>query len=303
MFRLDPDEALTNLWETLKAQRILPTAAEEAPGGVAGRPSAPSPVGDDQSASRGHASGVQVQRGADVAGERDLGLSDQLRVKPSDPPSTDEAGVSDRPPEASAAADPNERSPQQQGRTPHQPILLPPREPIVADRGDGLAPYVEWTWTRSVPDPRTARPIELASVLAEVARVEGPVVAIRAYRLINRASGSQRLTTPARSALNRACYAAVRSGNVVAVNPLGREGQAQLVLRSPESPEVILRVRGPRELDELPPDEVAMMLRSLRETTGQVEVEALKRQALDRLGWMRLTRNVNEFFDQCIALM
>ena len=46
-----------------------------------------------------------------------------------------------------------------------------------------------------------------------------------------------------------------------------------------------------------------MMLRSLRETTGQVEVEALKRQALDRLGWMRLTRNVNEFFDQCIALM
>ena len=118
VFRLDPDEALTNLWETLKAQRILPTAAEEAPGGVAGRPSAPSPVGDDQSASRGHASGVQVQRGADVAGERDLGLSDQLRVKPSDPPSTDEAGVSDRPPEASAAADPNERSPQQQGQDP-----------------------------------------------------------------------------------------------------------------------------------------------------------------------------------------
>ncbi len=45
------------------------------------------------------------------------------------------------------------------------------------------------------------------------------------------------------------------------------------------------------------------MLRILREANGTAETEALKRQVLDRLGWMRLTRNVNEFLDQCIALM
>ena len=34
-----------------------------------------------------------------------------------------------------------------------------------------------------------------------------------------------------------------------------------------------------------------------------METEALKRQVLDRLGWVRLTRNVSEFLDECIALI
>ena len=46
-----------------------------------------------------------------------------------------------------------------------------------------------------------------------------------------------------------------------------------------------------------------MMLRVLRGANGTTEIEALKRQVLDRLGWVRLTRNVNEFLDQCVALM
>ena len=189
---------------------------------------------------------------------------------------------------------------------PSQPTLqLSRREarPLNASAVDGLAPYVEWESSESVPDPRTASQEELASLLADVARREGPVVAIRAYRLINRASGRQRLTTPARRALNRACAAAVRIGHVVAANPLAREGQAQLVLRSPNRPDVVLRERGPRELDELPPDEIAALLRVLRETGGTLETEALKRQVLDRLGWVRLTRNVSEFLDECIALI
>ena len=143
---------------------------------------------------------------------------------------------------------------------------------------------MEWESSGSVPDPRTASQEELASLLADIARREGPVVAIRAYRLINRASGRQRLTTPARRALNRACAVAVRIGHVVATNPLAREGQAQLVLRSPNRPNVVLRERGPRELDELPPDEIAALLRVLRETEGTMETEALKRQVLGQTG-------------------
>ena len=94
-----------------------------------------------------------------------------------------------------------------------------------------LAPFTEWASTGPVPDPRSARQAELTALLAEVAEREGPIVAIRAYRLINRASGSQRLTAPARRALNRACAAVVRTGDVVAANPSNREGQAQLVSR------------------------------------------------------------------------
>ena len=41
------------------------------------------------------------------------------------------------------------------------------------------------------------------------AKPEGPVVAIRVYRLINRASGSRRLTAPVQRTLNRVSTAAI----------------------------------------------------------------------------------------------
>ena len=166
-----------------------------------------------------------------------------------------------------------------------------------------LAPYVEWTPTNSVVDPRSARTRELAALLAEVVGREGPIVALRAYRAINRASGSRRLTRPALAALDRACDSAVRRGLVLAGNPLKLSGRAQLVLRNPGSPEVVLRQRGPRQLDELPPDEVAAMLRALSGSGGSVNKEDLKRQALERLGWGRLARNISDFLDRCATLV
>ena len=276
VFRLDPGEALNDLWETLKAHGVLPTAADEPQDEGTGQVSK-DPVLDDLPV--GPECSTSVPRGARRESDPARG-PDKRRGEPS--------------------------APQSIGPLAEQPALqLSNPNQIRADRGevDGLEPYVEWSSSDSVPDPRIASQTQLASLLEEIVGHEGPVVAIRAYRLINRASGRQRLTAPARHALNRACAAAVRAGNVVATNPLDLEDQAQLVLRSPKSPSVIVRERGPRELDELPPDEVAMMLRVLRGANGTTETEALKRQALHRLGWVRLTRNVNEFLDQCIALM
>ena len=165
-----------------------------------------------------------------------------------------------------------------------------------------LAAYETWSPAEAIPDPRTASQARLAELLAEVAAREGPVIAIRAYRLLNRASGSQRLTMPARRALNRACAAAERSGLIETTNPLQEGGQAQRVLRVPGHPEVVLRERGPRALDELPPDEVAMMLRDLRQADPTLDPESLKRRALERLGRVRLTRNASTFLDECVSL-
>ena len=303
VFRLDPSEALSDLWETLKAHGILPTARGEPGDGDAEQVSERPMVLDDVSDRQECSTSVQVQGCA--AGEgAPARPKDQPRGKSSAPQSIDPlAGPSEITTAPTSALD----SPLHGERmAAEQPTLrLSRRNPTRAGVGevDGLEPYVEWTFSDAVPDPRIASQTQLASLLEEIVRHEGPVVAIRAYRLVNRASGRQRLTAPARRALNRACAAAVRTGNLVATNPLDLEGQAQLVLRSPDCPDVILRERGPRELDELPPDEVATMLRILREANGAAETEALKRQVLDRLGWMRLTRNVNEFLDQCIALM
>ena len=262
VFRLDPSEALRDLWETLKAHRILPTATEELRGGDAGQLSEPLAGLDGRSTPSEHPTSVQVQEDAGRQGRQsDLArVAEQPRVGSGAAQPTGRIAGLDGTSRITAAPPVPARLPQDERVAPAQPTLeLSNREPRPVNAGavDGLEPYVEWTSSGSVPDPRTASQAELASLLADIARREGPVLAIRAYRLINRASGRQRLTTPARRALNRACAAAVRTGHVVAANPLDGEGQAQLVLRSPDSPNVILRERGPRELDELPPDEIA----------------------------------------------
>ena len=309
-FRLDPNEALNDLWETLKTHRISPTAGEKMRRGGKRQGAEPPGVQDDLGVpfATADSTGAQVPRGVDISdGKLDPELPpDHQHVEGGDSQPTDQTAGSESVPRLTGTSGAPEQSPNREGVVPHQPLLRLSRRELAAvnsDKVGGLATYVDWTSTGYVPDPRTATQVELTTLLAKVAEREGPVVAIRAYRLINRASGSQRLTAPARRALNRACAAAVRIGHVVAANPLNREGQAQLVLRSPESPEVILRERGPRELDELPPDEVVTMLRSIHEAIGPVDVVVLKRQALERLGWVRLTRNVSEFLDQCIALM
>ena len=179
-------------------------------------------------------------------------------------------------------------------------------EPAAKDVGKAswLAQYAGWTSAGTIPnlrnDPDQA---DLVYLLTEVVEREGPVVAIRVYRLINRASGSQRLTGPVRRMLNRASAAAIRGGTIVATNPFNVQGQGQLVLRMPGTPSVNVRERGSRELDELPPDEVAAMLKSLRERDSQLDQEQLKRQLLSAFGWVRLTPNVSEFLDRCIALI
>ena len=263
-FRLHPDDALEDLWETLKRRRILTATDEEMDRELTSEVS----VLDDPGPRTPVGAPAEVPRSAQVFEE------------PDEPPDDGDAALL-------------------------QPTLgWSPPEPIPAgvDGVGSLAPYEAWVPTGSVPDPRTANPARLAELLAEVAAREGPVVAIRAYRLLNRASGSQRLTTPARQALNRACAAAERAGLIETTNPLLGNGQAQRVLRPPGRPEIVLRERGPRVLDELPPDEVAMMLRDLRKADPTLDAELLKRRGLEKLGWVRLTRNASAFLDECISL-
>ena len=45
-----------------------------------------------------------------------------------------------------------------------------------------------------------------------------------------------------------------------------------------------------------------MMLRDLRKADPTMDAEPLKRRGLEKLGWVRLTRNASAFLDECISL-
>ena len=335
VFRLDPDKALDDLWETLKRHRVFPKTEDEMRRKVATQALEKSSTARDsidalavendqtfhvEGATSDIPSGRGLAEAAVTTSAEQLPAYAQTRGHAS----TDGGGAilevrsdyatgktrDSRPTKEWPETVPQFASPlstsdplSDDGRGEPSPGHHSEPTPTGTGKNDWLAPYAEWTTADTVPDPRYASQAELVSLLTDVLGKEGPIVAIRAYRLINRASGSRRLTGPARRALNLASSATIRAGVVVAKNPLNLRGQAQLVLRMPGTPDVNVRERGPRELDELPSDEVAMMLRSLRERDRGLDQEQLKRQLLTVLGWVRLTPKVNEFLNRCVTLI
>ncbi|MBI5104809.1 MAG: nuclear transport factor 2 family protein [Solirubrobacterales bacterium] len=146
-----------------------------------------------------------------------------------------------------------------------------------------LEPYTAWS-AHPVPDPRTAGREAIGRALLEIVDAEGPILADRAYRLYVKASGGKALTSIARAPLSGAAYRLRQAGAIEFT------GDA-VVLRPAGVPEVRVRDLGPRELHEVPMDEVAELMRRLR-AAGAAE---LPRAVLDAYGLVRMTAKAEEF--------
>ena len=161
-----------------------------------------------------------------------------------------------------------------------------------------LEPYTPWEPADPAPDPRAAgRPL-LMSALLQIVGAEGPVLASRAFGLYNRASGGKKLTTIARAPLSGAAYWLVKERRLVMVTSEEAPWQGDDVLRLPDTPAVRVRELGPRELIEVPLDEIAELMRRL-----DIEDEsALKRAVLETYGLRRLTARADEYLSQAAGL-
>ncbi len=165
-----------------------------------------------------------------------------------------------------------------------------------------LQPYRGWEPTKArYPDPRTASVDQLVDALVEIVLVEGPVLAERAYRLLMRAAGFQRLTKVAKHPLNRAAHAAARRGLIIEELPPGHRGQSIRVLRAPGTAPVLTRERGPREFDEVPDSELTAAIRQISNQYPRLHGDDLKRAVLDLYELRRLTAGVSLRLDSLIA--
>ena len=147
--------------------------------------------------------------------------------------------------------------------------------------GDGhltLAPYEEWT-SEIAQDPNSASLQELMQGLIDIVAVEGPMVCRRAYRLYNRAAGNVRLGSQIVRLMNRAMYRAVRLGHLQQSDERRRGGQINQVVRVADTPEVVIRQRGPRKPEDIPPLEI----RAVRETLLNQDRNLSEDQLVHRL--------------------
>ena len=171
-------------------------------------------------------------------------------------------------------------------------------EPAVASAaGVALTPYGGWE-PRPTPDPRTAGREAIAAALEEIVRAEGPVLAARAYGLLNKAAGGKKLTTIVRAPISAGAYRLRQQGVLEIVPADATPGQDDEVLRVAGTPAVRVRELGPRTLDEVPLDELAELMRRLRDA-GAGE---LRRAALDAYGLRRMTTHADALLGRAEAL-
>ena len=164
-----------------------------------------------------------------------------------------------------------------------------------------LDPYTAWEPTEQ-GDPRSTPRPRIMAALEQIVAAEGPLTATRAYSLYNRAAGGRKLTSAARAPLSSALNWLAREGKVALVRETDVPWQGDDVARMPDHPGVRVRELGPRELIEVPLDEIAELMRRLRAAHGVSDPTGLKRAVLSAYGLVRLTARADEYLGLALEL-
>jgi hypothetical protein len=136
--------------------------------------------------------------------------------------------------------------------------------------------------------------------ILSIVRAEGPVSADRVFTLMVKASGQSRVTAPVRHLLNRALFAAHGIAIRDFRNPLTR--WPQRVIHSAGTEEVVVRQLGPRDLYEVPLDEIAALM-DLLTSRPLDDPEHTKRRILDAYSLQRRTSRASAYLDAALALL
>jgi hypothetical protein len=164
-----------------------------------------------------------------------------------------------------------------------------------------LEPYVAWE-AHPVGDPRATPRASIMQTMLEVVGAEGPMTASRAYALYNRASGGRKLTSVARAPLSSSVYWLAQERKVVLTRKDSIPWQDDDLVRMPDSPAVRVRELGPRDLIEVPLDEISALIRRLRSAGAARDAAAAKRAVLNLYGLKRLTTRADEYLGLALGL-
>lgn len=184
------------------------------------------------------------------------------------------------------------------------PAAPAPRAPAAAPTGPELQlePYSEWQ-ERPTGDPRATPRPRIMEAMLEIIAAEGPMRATRAYAVYNRAAGGKKLTTTARAPLSSAVYWLAQERKVALIRRDEIPWQDDDLVRMPDTPAVRVRELGPRTLEEVPLDEIAELMRRLRDSRGVRGDDELKRAVLSTYGLVRLTTRADEYLGLALGLL
>jgi hypothetical protein len=174
--------------------------------------------------------------------------------------------------------------------------------PIPSPRGESfLAAYEQYGGT-AVPALEASNE-ELFDAILRIVKVEGPILGDRLIRAYVKASGGERAGRLIRTCLNRTITAAVRRRLIIEDNPLSAAGIKYRTYRLATQPQVYPRTLGPRRLEQVPPAELAALVRHVCDASTVADDNALYRAALAEVGLRRQTPSARAALDRVRSLV
>ena len=153
-------------------------------------------------------------------------------------------------------------------------------------------------------DPRQAEGDEIASNLMEIINIEGPMLAKRAYDIYLKNCGIKRMGKELKKILNKSLQILVRQGEVVIQDEMNTGGLLYTYIRTKDTQPIVLRERGPRTFNEIPPSEVLIVANYIRGETKKIieNDDQLYRAVLKEFDLKRLTAATKERLNDILAL-
>ena len=161
-----------------------------------------------------------------------------------------------------------------------------------ATRDKGPAPVAQYSQQLHFPDPREAPTANVRAALRRLIEEEGPLTKRLLIKLyVEGCPTLQRAGKTVRSFLNRVLYSMQRAGEIVVEDELGDRSLESQVLRLAGAPRVRERSAGRRDLVEIPPSELFLVLDRLLGSSNDLpqDEEACCRALLEHYGFSRLT--------------
>lgn len=166
-------------------------------------------------------------------------------------------------------------------------------------------PFTGYSPALSFPDPLDASPANVRAGLRKIIEKDGPISRASVCRLyVEGCPHRERATKVVRQALNHVLGTMLRAGEIVQEDELGNASPEGQVLRLTEDPRVRERPAGRRDLEEIPPSELFVVLERLDSGSPgtTLDDEALLRGLLEHYGYSRLTANRRGYLRRILEL-
>ena len=156
----------------------------------------------------------------------------------------------------------------------------------------------------SYPDPRTGRPWEVETGLKQIVSEHGPLPCLYAYRLYIKQAGFRKVSRRVEEVLSRCMKSTAARGEIELSDEYGNDKLRDKIARLAGAAPVRLRPRGERNIQDIPPSELAEAMRML-ETKGDLlgqDEEEVFRKTLDFFHLKRLTKKTREILMVALSI-